>query len=121
MEEHPDVFSDPNFSLTQLNTPSPGPVEFDPDLSFVTGDSMSVSGGDRGGQRVQMEKEEEGQRLAWVSGNCGDVQRRLVELCLQISCRQPPNFTGRGRGYLHFDLYLFAGGEEWIVWQIQWQ
>ena len=53
VEEHPDVFSDPNFSITQLDTPTP------PHLGAGM-DPMSLGEDDQGGVAG-------GKREVWVS------------------------------------------------------
>ena len=61
VEEHPDVFSDPNFSVTQLDTPTPSDTP--PDLSFV-----SVGGAEEGGRLTDELEDEVENNLAWVRG-----------------------------------------------------
>ncbi len=66
VEEHPDVFSDPDFSITQLDTPTPSDTP--PDLSFVSVGDNGGRGGE-GRQDSEMESEVE-KNVAWVSMDC---------------------------------------------------
>lgn len=63
VEEHPDVFSDPDFSITQLSMPSP--TDFKPDLDFDMDDSMAMSISEGRRQPVEVDKP-----VAWVSVVC---------------------------------------------------
>ena len=64
MEEHPDVFSDPDFSITQMDSTYTVPSELKLDeVNLVVADSseaMSVGAGEQQEQRL------EGKQVAWV-------------------------------------------------------
>lgn len=62
VEEHPDVFNDPNFSITQFDS-SVNP-NASPDLSETAGSAMDVS---VGGGHAQLDQEQQHQPyVAWV-------------------------------------------------------
>lgn len=67
VEEHPDVFNDPNFSITQFDSSmNPNPT---PDLSETAGSAMDMSLGG-GTEHAQLDQEQLGgyrqPNIAWV-------------------------------------------------------
>jgi 2-methylaconitate cis-trans-isomerase PrpF len=94
--------------VTQLDTPTPNPVDFDSDLSFVTNDSMSISGGED-----QQELEKEQQRLAWVSGRARSMRGEKCGLNCEIGRTHLHKITVIRLSEPDAPIPLFAG-EEWF-------
>ena len=83
MEEHPDVFSDPNFSITRLDTPTTPPPDrycaADPnslDAGLVSV-AMSLGEGEEQEAEPQWNQAQAEKRVVWVSG-------QVVCVCLFV-------------------------------------